>query len=151
MALIQPECFKYKNAFDSTLCSVPKGVKDFAFSSSNTAIITGGGDRILRIWLRGNYNEPTGRMKGHLFIIGQIVVHDVSQLCFSCDSSNTVKIWDLRSLACLQSVTEMGNPGDLSFALWKGFLVFATNHLAKADLTFNLDEELLELWVCRAL
>merc|ERR1719285_351351 len=108
LALIQPECFKYKNAFDSTLCSVPKGVKDFAFSSSNTAIITGGGDRILRIWLRGNYNEPTGRMKGHLFIIGQIVVHDVSQLCFSCDSSNTVKIWDLRSLACLQSVTEMG-------------------------------------------
>lgn len=121
---------------------MPKGIKDFAFSSSNSAIITGGGDRILRIWLRGNYNEPTGRMKGHLFIIGQIVVHDVSQLCFSCDTSNTVKIWDLRSLACLQSVTEMGNPGDLSFALWKGYLVFSTNHLAKADLTFNLDEEL---------
>merc|ERR1711892_1030317 len=52
------------------------------------------------------------------------------------------KVWDLRSLACLQSVTEMGNPGDLSFALWKGYLVFSTNHLAKADLTFNLDEEL---------
>ena len=81
-------------------------------------------------------------MKGHLFIIGQIVVHDVSQLCFSCDTSNAVKVWDLRSLACLQSVTEMGNPGDLSFALWKGYLVFSTNHLAKADLTFNLDEEL---------
>ena len=56
---------------------VPKGIKDFAFSSSNSAIITGGGDRILRIWLRGNYSEPTGRMKGHLFIIGQIIVHDV--------------------------------------------------------------------------
>ena len=38
----------------------------------------------------------------------------------------------------------MGNPGDLSLALWKGYLVFATNQLTKADLTFNLDEELLD-------
>ena len=26
---------------------------------------------------RGNYNEPTGRMKGHLFIVSDILVHDV--------------------------------------------------------------------------
>ena len=79
--------------------SVPKGIKCFGFSSSNSAIITGGGDRTLRIWLRkvlkvgqvmkyllgitgktfkrGNYNEPTGRMKGHLFIVSDILVHDV--------------------------------------------------------------------------
>ena len=29
------------------------------------------------IYERGNYNEPTGRMKGHLFIVSDILVHDV--------------------------------------------------------------------------
>ena len=49
-----------------------------------------------------------------------------------------------RSLACLQSVTELGNPGDLSFTLWKGFLVFASNQIVKADISFNLDEEAMD-------
>ena len=101
-ALIPPECFKYKNAFNVTTTPVTKGIKCFSFSASNSSIITGGGDRVLRIWLRGNYSEPTGKMKGHLFIITDVIVHDVSQLCFSSDSSNMIKIWDLRSLACLQ-------------------------------------------------
>lgn len=63
LALTQPECFKYQSAFSSLSAFVHKGVKCFAFCPSNAAIVTGGGDRILRIWLRGNYSEPTGRMK----------------------------------------------------------------------------------------
>ena len=41
-------------------------------------------------------------------------------------------------------MTELGNPGDLSFTLWKGFLVFASNQIAKADISFNLDEEAMD-------
>ena len=41
-------------------------------------------------------------------------------------------------------MTELGNPGDLSFTLWKGFLVFASNHIVKADISFNLDEEAMD-------
>ena len=41
-------------------------------------------------------------------------------------------------------MNELGNPGDLSFTLWKGFLVFASNQIAKADISFNLDEEAMD-------
>ena len=41
-------------------------------------------------------------------------------------------------------MTELGNPGDLSFTLWKGFLVFASNQIVKADISFNLDEEAMD-------
>jgi WD40 repeat protein len=49
---------------------IPRGAKCFDFSPSNAAIVTGGGDRILRVWLRGNYSEPTGRMKVNFTLIG---------------------------------------------------------------------------------
>ena len=42
------------------------------------------------------------------------------------------------------SITELGNPGDLSFCLWKGLLILASNTLQKADISYNLDQEVAE-------
>ena len=69
----KPESFKVKHAFDVIQTSVPKGIKCFGFSSSNSAIITGGGDRTLRIWLRKVLKE--GQIIKYLLVINYYTSH----------------------------------------------------------------------------
>jgi len=85
------------------MVSVSNGVNAFDFSPTANMIVTGGEDKIIRVWHPGILaDEPTGRMVGHTFSIVGIVINDADQHVISVSSSRVVRVWDLETLSALQ-------------------------------------------------
>jgi len=82
--------------------SVNKGVNAFDFSARTNMIVTGGVDKILRVWHAAILGEPTARLSGHLFTIVDIVINDVDQHIISLSSAKIIRVWDMQTLSMLQ-------------------------------------------------
>ncbi|XP_013918661.1 PREDICTED: WD repeat-containing protein on Y chromosome-like isoform X2 [Thamnophis sirtalis] len=85
---------------DQIIFRVHKGVKTFALSKKNNAIVTGGMDRIIRIWNPYMAGRPTGMLKSHMAPIFYVYVSEEDKI-FSISTDNTVKIWDMEDQTCL--------------------------------------------------
>ncbi|KAM4702080.1 cilia- and flagella-associated protein 337-like [Discoglossus pictus] len=88
---------------DQTVFRVHKGVNTFAFCKKYSLVVTGGTDRIIRMWNLYVPGQPTGMLKGHLAPIFYVGVSAEDKI-FSVDVENTVKIWDIQDHACLCTV-----------------------------------------------
>ncbi|KAI8818235.1 WD40-repeat-containing domain protein, partial [Fimicolochytrium jonesii] len=84
--------------------AVRKGVNTFAYSKFPLALVTGGTDRLLRIWNPHRLNRPTASFGGHLSPIMSITVNPFSGQVISLSFDRTIKIWDIRKQSCLQSI-----------------------------------------------
>jgi len=83
--------------------SVSGGVNAFDFSPVADMIVTGGQDRLIRVWHPGILgSEPTGRLVGHTFSIVDVVINDTDQHIISLSSSAVIRVWDLQTLSSLQ-------------------------------------------------
>uniref|UniRef100_A0A670YD52 Uncharacterized protein n=1 Tax=Pseudonaja textilis TaxID=8673 RepID=A0A670YD52_PSETE len=93
---------------DQIIFRVHKGVKTFAFSKKNNAIVTGGMDRIIRIWNPYMPGRPTGMLKSHMAPIFYVYVSEEDKI-FSISTDNTVKIWDMEDQTCLFTACSKNN------------------------------------------
>ncbi|KAI9325972.1 WD40-repeat-containing domain protein [Zopfochytrium polystomum] len=85
---------------------VPKGIKCFDFCRRPSFLVTGGRDKIIRLWNPYVLSKPAGSLHGHnTGIVSLIVNHEESHL-ISLSEDKAIKIWNVRNLNCLQTLMD---------------------------------------------
>uniref|UniRef100_A0A8B9QKP4 WD repeat domain 64 n=1 Tax=Apteryx owenii TaxID=8824 RepID=A0A8B9QKP4_APTOW len=105
--------------------SVPKGVNAFTYCGKSNVIVTGGDDRLLRMWHPNINTKPIGRLPGHLHSVVEIVTNEKDQHVISLSSAKIFRVWDIQTLTLLQVFHDnQDSPGEMEiFAM-----VFDNNH-----------------------
>ncbi|XP_072433361.1 cilia- and flagella-associated protein 337 [Chiloscyllium punctatum] len=101
---------------DQSVFRVHKGVKTFDFCKKNNLIVTGGIDRIVRMWNPYIPGKPTGLLRGHSAPIFYLNISTDDNKLFSVSTDNTVKIWDIEDQSCLFTANSKASQikGDVS-------------------------------------
>ncbi|XP_048453872.1 WD repeat-containing protein on Y chromosome-like [Rhincodon typus] len=101
---------------DQSVFRVHKGVKTFDFCKKNNLLVTGGIDRIVRMWNPYVPGKPTGLLRGHCAPIFFLYISTDDNKLFSVSTDNTVKIWDIEDQSCLYTANSKASriKGDVS-------------------------------------
>ncbi|XP_064269764.1 WD repeat-containing protein 64 isoform X6 [Passer domesticus] len=95
--------------------SVPKGVNAFTYCGKAKVIVTGGNDRILRLWNPVVNFSPTGKLLGHKHSIVEIVTNEKDQHVISLSCAKVFRVWDIQTLSPLQVFYEdHGTPEEMN-------------------------------------
>ncbi|XP_041726824.2 WD repeat-containing protein 49-like [Coregonus clupeaformis] len=86
---------------DQTVFPVYKGVMTFDLSKQHNLLVTGGMDRVLRLWNPYVPGKPTGVLNGHSAPIFYLFISSEENRIFSVSMDNTAKIWDIQDQSCL--------------------------------------------------
>ncbi|CAJ1065070.1 WD repeat-containing protein on Y chromosome [Xyrichtys novacula] len=105
---------------DQRVFSIYKGVKAFDLCQKHSLLVTGGMDRLIRMWNPHFSGKATGVLKGHSAPIVYLKVSSEDGQIFSVSTDNTVKVWDIQDQCCLIIVDQKANRihGDISACLY---------------------------------
>ncbi|KAM7118480.1 WD repeat-containing protein 64 [Ciconia maguari] len=105
--------------------SVPRGVNAFTYCRKAKVIVTGGHDKLLRLWHPTINSRPTGKLSGHQHSVVEIVTNEKDQHVISLSSAKIFRVWDIQTLSLLQVFHDnQRSPGEMeSFAM-----VFDNDH-----------------------
>ncbi|KAL5253479.1 hypothetical protein ACHWQZ_G013315 [Mnemiopsis leidyi] len=108
---------------DQTVFYVYKGVKTFAYSESYNILVTGGMDRLVRIWNPYVNTKPTALLRGHNGPIFYLYICDREQRIYSISTDKTVKVWDAQDHSQLCSVGMKSHviQGEMTAVLYNEF------------------------------
>ncbi|KAM9468399.1 cilia- and flagella-associated protein 337 [Clarias gariepinus] len=120
---------------DQTVFSIHKGVKTFDLCKRHNLLVTGGMDRIIRMWNPHVPGRPTGVLKGHAAPIFYLCISSEDSRIFSVSTDSTARIWDIQDQCCLFDAHPKASclRGELSACLYftaVKSLYVATNSLA---------------------
>uniref|UniRef100_F6XH43 WD repeat domain 49 n=1 Tax=Equus caballus TaxID=9796 RepID=F6XH43_HORSE len=89
-------------------------------SRCKNLLLTGGLDRIIRVWNPYLPRKPTGMLKSHTAPVSYIQVSAEDNKIFSTSTDNAVKIWDLETDSSLFTVSSKasGLKGELAACLY---------------------------------
>ncbi|KAK2846747.1 hypothetical protein Q5P01_009746 [Channa striata] len=90
-----------RSSCDQTVFSIYKGVKTFDLSQKHSLLVTGGMDKLIRMWNPHFSGKTTGILKGHSAPITYLSISSEDSQIFSVSIDNTVKIWDIQEQSCL--------------------------------------------------
>ncbi|KAM9330468.1 cilia- and flagella-associated protein 337-like [Gastrophryne carolinensis] len=93
-----------RNLSDESHFKVKRGVKTFDFSKEANVLVTGGMDRIVRVWNPYVPGWPTGVLRGHSSPITHLQIAHENTKIYSVSTDCTVMVWDIESHTCLISV-----------------------------------------------
>ncbi|KAL5011758.1 hypothetical protein ScPMuIL_010309 [Solemya velum] len=140
----QKAFFAYSNTrtrqdADQSIFKVYKGVKCFDFSKSKNIIVTGGMDRIIRLWNPYVPSKPTAMLRGHNAPIFYLAIAEEDSRIFSISTDKCNKVWDIQDHNCLLTVRPKGHKirGDLQSCHYSNVsksLAVATDHMAALNL-----------------
>ncbi|XP_029964567.1 WD repeat-containing protein 49 [Salarias fasciatus] len=91
---VRPSC-------DQKVFSVFKGVRTFDVCQKHGLLVTGGMDKLIRLWNPHFSGKATGILKGHCAPILFLSISSEDSRIFSVSIDNTVKIWDVEDQCCL--------------------------------------------------
>ncbi|KAM4785740.1 WD repeat-containing protein 64 isoform 1-T1 [Cyanocitta cristata] len=95
--------------------SVSKGVNAFTYCGKAQVIVTGGNDRILRLWNPAVNFSPTGKLLGHRHSVVEIVTNEKDQHVISLSCAKVFRVWDIQTLSPLQVFYEnQGSPEEMN-------------------------------------
>ncbi|XP_010294476.1 PREDICTED: WD repeat-containing protein 64, partial [Phaethon lepturus] len=99
--------------------SVPRGVNAFTYCGKAKVIVTGGHDKLLRLWHPAINSRPTGKLSGHRHSVVEIVTNEKDQHVISLSSAKIFRVWDIQTLSLLQVFHDnQGSPGEMeTFAM----------------------------------
>nr|KAJ3422048.1 WD repeat-containing protein 49 [Polyrhizophydium stewartii] len=86
--------------------SIPKGIKCFEFCKRPSFLVTGGRDKIIRLWNPYVLSKPAGSLQGHNASIVSIVINHEDGHIMSLSEDKVVKMWNARNLNCLQTIID---------------------------------------------
>ncbi|KAG2465439.1 WDR49 protein, partial [Polypterus senegalus] len=120
---------------DEAVFQAHKGVKAFDFSKEKNLLVTGGLDRILRLWNPYITGWPTGLLHGHNAPISFVHLSSDDDRIYSLSTDINIMVWSIESQACLASIISTAShiKGELSafhFSHDLGALCIATDTLA---------------------
>ncbi|XP_050985722.1 WD repeat-containing protein on Y chromosome isoform X1 [Labeo rohita] len=124
---------------NQTVFTVPKGVTTFDFCKNRNLLVTGGMDKLLRMWTPYVPRKPTGILKGHAAPVSYLCIASEDGHIFSVSTDNTAKIWHIKDQTCLFTAHPKASQiqGELSACLYssaaKG-LYIASDSLALLSL-----------------
>ncbi|XP_058165465.1 WD repeat-containing protein 64 [Dasypus novemcinctus] len=105
--------------------SMPRGANTFCYCVKANVIITGGDDKVLRLWHPNISTKPVGKLVGHMFSITEIVTNEKDQHVISLSSAKVFRVWDIQTLSLLQVFHDsQGGPGDMQIYS----MVYDSNH-----------------------
>ncbi|KAK2527045.1 Wdr64 [Columba livia] len=94
--------------------SVPKGVNAFTYCAKAKVIVTGGHDKLLRLWHPVVNSKPSGKLSGHQHSVVELVTNEKDQQVISLSSTKIFRVWDLQTLSLLQVFhDDQGSPGEM--------------------------------------
>ncbi|XP_041850933.1 WD repeat-containing protein 64 [Melanotaenia boesemani] len=101
---------------DQTVFKIHKGVKTFDLCEKHSLLVTGGMDRLIRLWNPHFSGKPTGILRGHSAPIFFLCVASEDSRIFSVSTEATVKIWHIQNQYCLFTADPTANKihGDIS-------------------------------------
>ncbi|KAK1899662.1 WD repeat-containing protein 49 [Dissostichus eleginoides] len=101
---------------DQTVFNISKGVKTFDLCQKHSLLVTGGMDRLIRMWNPHFSGKPNGILKGHSAPITYLHIIPENGQIFSVSIDCTVKIWDIQDQCCLFTADSQvsGIHGDIS-------------------------------------
>ncbi|XP_077064208.1 cilia- and flagella-associated protein 337 isoform X1 [Siphateles boraxobius] len=107
-----------------TIFTVPKGVMTFDFCEKRNLLVTGGRDRLLRMWNPYVPKRPTGILKGHDAPVSYLCISSEDGHIYSVSTDKTAKIWHIKDETCLFTADpEASNiQGELSACLYSSAL-----------------------------
>ncbi|XP_063281885.1 WD repeat-containing protein 64-like [Pelobates fuscus] len=131
-----------RNLNDESLFKVKRGVKTFDFCKKSNILVTGGLDRIVRIWNPYVPGWPTGLLRGHSSPISFLCIGDESTKIYSVSTDCTVMVWDVEDHTCLINVISKASQirGEIAtccFSPHLRSLYIATDSLAALQLQEN--------------
>nr|KAF6395701.1 WD repeat domain 64 [Rousettus aegyptiacus] len=105
--------------------SMPRGANTFCYCVKANVIVTGGEDKVLRLWHPNISTKPVGKLVGHMFSITEIVTNEKDQLVISLSSAKVFRVWDIQTLSLLQVFHDsQGGPGDMQIYS----MIYDANH-----------------------
>uniref|UniRef100_A0A671G2W1 WD repeat domain 64 n=1 Tax=Rhinolophus ferrumequinum TaxID=59479 RepID=A0A671G2W1_RHIFE len=105
--------------------SMPRGANTFCYCIKANVIVTGGDDKVLRLWHPNISTKPVGKLVGHMFSITEIVTNEKDQLVISLSSAKVFRVWDIQTLSLLQIFHDShGRPGDMQIYS----MIYDSNH-----------------------
>ncbi|XP_072188308.1 WD repeat-containing protein 64 [Excalfactoria chinensis] len=90
--------------------SVPRGVNAFTYCGKAKVIVTGGNDKVLRLWHPWINTRPTGKLSGHQHSVVEIVTNEKDQQVISLSFAKIFIVWDLQTLSMLQVFQDQESP-----------------------------------------
>lgn len=87
-----------------TNLAIVKGVNCFAYCPFPQTIATAGTDRKIRLWNPHRLDHPTSSLSGHKAPIMSLSINNLSGHLISLCASKHIKVWDIRSQSCLQTI-----------------------------------------------
>ncbi|KAM6960527.1 cilia- and flagella-associated protein 337 [Aplochiton taeniatus] len=105
---------------DQTVFSIHKGVKTFDICKKQNLLVTGGMDRLIRMWNPYVPGKPTSILKGHSTPIYYLCISSEDKLIFSVSMDNIAKIWDIQDQCCMFTAHPKSSliRGDMSACLY---------------------------------
>ncbi|XP_061115359.1 WD repeat-containing protein on Y chromosome-like [Conger conger] len=152
----------HKSEIHHSIFKLPKGIMCFDYSPELNILVTGGSDRMVRVWNPYVTKRACSRMEGHLSVITDIVVNGRDKKVISISRDKNLRIWDLHDYTCLQKIRPseipMGRPPitALHYTRDTNTLVIATSLMGvlqgeMEDLNARLKESTHKDPVCTAL
>ncbi|KAI8902061.1 WD40-repeat-containing domain protein [Globomyces pollinis-pini] len=86
--------------------SVPKGIETFEFCRRPSFLITGGRDKVIRLWNPYVLSKPAGSLYGHNASIVGLAVNHEEGIIFSLSEDKMIKLWNARNLNCVQTLVD---------------------------------------------
>nr|XP_005283176.2 WD repeat-containing protein on Y chromosome-like isoform X1 [Chrysemys picta bellii] len=83
---------------------IKKGVKCFDYCKSLSLLVTGGVDHAVQLWNQYVPSWPVATFQGHCTTILAVAIHEPRGHVFSYSKDSVLKVWDIFSQACLQTL-----------------------------------------------
>lgn len=86
--------------------SVEKGIETFEFCKRPSFLLTGGRDKVIRLWNPYVLSKPAGNLHGHNSSVINLTVNHEEGIIYSLAEDKTIKLWNVRTLHCIQTMTD---------------------------------------------
>uniref|UniRef100_A0A5K3F763 WD_REPEATS_REGION domain-containing protein n=1 Tax=Mesocestoides corti TaxID=53468 RepID=A0A5K3F763_MESCO len=114
---------KKRISSDQLVFKIHKGVRVFEFSKKKNILVTGGMDRIIRIWNPYLTKSSIGKLIGHSSPTLCLTINVEEGFLISVSSDSCIKVWDLDNQVCLATSSAKGGPqaGELQACAYSPF------------------------------
>jgi WD40 repeat protein len=85
---------------------VQRGVTCFDLCHRPSFLITGGQDKLIRLWNPYVLNKPAGVLIGHKTAVTELAMNHLNSHIISVSEDKIIKIWSARTLQCLQTLQD---------------------------------------------
>ncbi|KAJ8392421.1 hypothetical protein AAFF_G00075460 [Aldrovandia affinis] len=97
-----------------SIFQLQKGIMCFDYSPELNILVTGGSDRIVRVWNPYVTKRACSQMDGHLSVITDVAINGRDKKVISISKDKNLRVWDLQNYTCLQKIrpseVPMGRP-----------------------------------------